>query len=121
VRAPVHVEVPHAAALASEDHLIFVLDDVHTARIRVDEQRTVTAAPDTTTARLRHHDIGHAFRVWSARLRRGSTAAAAATPAAASSAGGHAGQQLRGRYRRAEPVEASGAVRIDTNPVAFEV
>ena len=93
--------MPHAAALAGEDHLILVLDEVHAARVRVDEQRAVTAAPATAAAWLRHDDVGHAFRVGPGRLRRGRTAAAAASTAAAPAAGGHAGQQLRGRYRRA--------------------
>jgi hypothetical protein len=36
--------VPHAAALAREDHLVLLLDEVHATRIRVDEQASVSAA-----------------------------------------------------------------------------
>ena len=110
----------HATALACEDHFIFLLDEVHAARIRVNQEPTVAAAPAASGAWLRHDDVRDALRVGRGRLRFWRPAAAASSAAAAPAAGGHARQQLRGRDRRAKPVEASRAVGVDTNPVAFE-
>ena len=115
--------MPYAAALAGEDHLILVLDEVHSPGIRVHQQRTVTASAATAATRLGDDDIGHAFRVAPGRrgLRRSPAAAAATPPASAAAAvGGDAGQQLRRRNGGPEPAKAARAVRIDTNPVAFQ-
>src|SRR5204863_2809913 len=120
VRPSVQVEMPHAAALAGEDDFILLLDEVHASGIRVHQQPTVTAAAATSAAWLRDDDVGDARRVGPGRLRPGRTAAAAAAATATPVAGGHTGQQLRGRYRCPEPVEASRAVRIDSNPMDLE-
>ena len=105
------------ATFAGEDDFILVLDEVHAARVRVDQEGAVAASSETAGAGLRDDDVGNAFRVGSGRLQdRWSTAAAPpSAPAAASTArgGAGAGQQLRGRNRRAKPAEAAGAVRID--------
>src|SRR5204862_5131404 len=119
-RPAVQVDVPDAAALAGENHLVLVLDEVDAARIRVDEQPAVST-PAANDAGLRDDDVGHAFRVGYAGLRPAGGSAAVPAAAAPATAGGHAGQQFGRRHRRAKPVETPRAVRIDTNPIAFEV
>jgi hypothetical protein len=85
----VEIEMSHAAALASEDHFVLVLDEVHAAGIGVDEERSVTASSETTGTRLRDDDVRDAFGIWTLRVRKRTTAPATtarstSTPAATS-------------------------------------
>src|SRR4051812_13312239 len=112
VRPSVQVEMPHATALACEDHLIFLLDEVHASRIRINQKRTVAAAAAPSPAWLRDDDVRDAFRVGRGLLRFQPPAAAAPSTAAAPAAGGHAWQQLRGRDRCPKPIEAPRAVGV---------
>jgi hypothetical protein len=40
-----------------------VLDEVHAARIRVDEDAAISAAAQKAAARLCDHDVGNTFRI----------------------------------------------------------
>src|SRR5262245_57705063 len=116
VAAAIEIDVPHAAALAREDHFVLLLDEVHAARIRVDEQAAVSAAAPAAAARLRDDDVGNPFRMRTGRVR-GATAAPAAV---AASTAADAGQELRRRHDAAEAVEAAHAVGIDADPVSVQ-
>src|SRR5262245_32540493 len=61
--AAIQINVPHAPALAGEDDFVLVLDEVHAARIRVDQDAAVAAAAEETAARLRDDDVRNAFRI----------------------------------------------------------
>src|SRR5687767_11391720 len=95
VGASIEKEVAHAAAFARKNHLVLVLDEVHAARARVDEKRTVAAASETAAARLGDDDVGHAFSVWPGRRPGWRRAASAAPATTAAARRAHAWQQLR--------------------------
>jgi hypothetical protein len=108
-----------AATLTGKDHFVFVLDEVDSAGIRIDEERAIAPAAASAATRLGDDDVRNTFRIWPSRstYRRRSAPAA---PATVASPRGNAGQQLGGRNHAIQATEAADTVRIDANPIPFE-
>ena len=85
MRPTIEINVPHTTALARKDHLVFMLDDMNAARVRIEKERAI--APRRIGTGPFDDDVGHTGGVRPSRLRTSSRSGPTSAPRTSSSSG----------------------------------